>query len=417
MAEKNTCPNCGFENTSNAQFCRKCGQGLAQPLETKTQETVFCPHCGQRIYKEAGFCGYCGHVLEQQISGDEKKRGPVILIFLLVIGALLVLIAAGFLRSGMMEFFPGLPFFDQSDEISLENSTDDLPSTPAVGTIEAIAAITPSERPSPTTMVTITPLPTVHSTETPFPTVVDLSATSTVVHTATATPKPISTLLREITINASLPRTETGLRVQAGQVIIVEYISGTWQAGPSPAWAFVGPEGDGQVLTKQTFPVVGYPIMTLIGGIDINPPFAIGNRLEFIGSEDGNLWLGPNDDNVDDNSGQLLVQVSINDVVDTNTESVVCPGAFQTRLAIGMSARTANYQLNVREGPGESYRVLNRLMPGRLVEVLQGPVCKDEQLWYLIRSEEFTNRSGEKVQVEGWAVEESGYTWLLEPTN
>jgi hypothetical protein len=157
--------------------------------------------------------------------------------------------------------------------------------------------------------------------------------------------------------------------------------------------------------------------MTLIGGIDINPPFAIGNRLEFIGSEDGNLWLGPNDDNVDDNSGQLLVQVSINDVVDTNTESVVCPGAFQTRLAIGMSARTANYQLNVREGPGESYRVLNRLMPGRLVEVLQGPVCKDEQLWYLIRSEEFTNRSGEKVQVEGWAVEESGYTWLLEPTN
>lgn len=96
---------------------------------------------------------------------------------------------------------------------------------------------------------------------------------------------------------------------------------------------------------------------------------------------------------------------------------VVCPGAFPTRLSIGQTAVTVNFQLNVREGPGTRYGIVNRLQPNRRVEILQGPECEGEQLWYYIRTEEFTNRSGETVRVEGWAVEESGSTWFLEPVD
>ena len=71
----------------------------------------------------------------------------------------------------------------------------------------------------------------------------------------------------------------------------------------------------------------------------------------------------------------------------------------------------------MRTGPGTGYSLVNRLLPGRRVEILQGPVCEDHQLWYYVRSEEFTNSAGEILRIEGWTVEESGDTWLLEPLN
>jgi hypothetical protein len=50
----------------------------------------------------------------------------------------------------------------------------------------------------------------------------------------------------------------------------------------------------------------------LIGRIGNGPPFAIGNQsLPLPMSGDGPLWLGINDDNVADNSGQLIVRVMV----------------------------------------------------------------------------------------------------------
>lgn len=121
------------------------------------------------------------------------------------------------------------------------------------------------------------------------------------------TPKPLSTSSKEVYIDAAVSRTETGLRVQPGQRIVIEQLSGSWQAGPSPTWPQVGADGDKQVQFYTTFPVPDHPIMTLIGGTSPNEVIAIGSRLEFVSSEDGYLWLGPNDDNVTDNTGQLLV--------------------------------------------------------------------------------------------------------------
>ncbi len=97
--------------------------------------------------------------------------------------------------------------------------------------------------------------------------------------------------------------------------------------------------------------------------------------------------------------------------------TVVCVGASPTRLSVGDKARVVNYQINVRSGPGTNFGVENTLLPGRLVDIIGGPECDDGQLWYEIRSEPFTNSAGERIQVQGWSVEESGSTYFLEPAN
>ncbi len=96
--------------------------------------------------------------------------------------------------------------------------------------------------------------------------------------------------------------------------------------------------------------------------------------------------------------------------------AIVCPGAFPTHLVVGGRARVINYQLNVRSGPSTRYDIVRRLDPGRTVDVLDGPVCDDGQLWYYIVSEEIVPRDGSpSYRAEGWLVEESGDTYYLEP--
>lgn len=98
--------------------------------------------------------------------------------------------------------------------------------------------------------------------------------------------------------------------------------------------------------------------------------------------------------------------------------SINCPGAFPTRLSIGGKARVITYQINVRSGPSAGYSRVNRLLPGRIVTVLDGPECDDGQLWYHIISDPFVARdTGQTITVEGWAAEESGSQYFLEPVD
>jgi uncharacterized protein YraI len=82
---------------------------------------------------------------------------------------------------------------------------------------------------------------------------------------------------------------------------------------------------------------------------------------------------------------------------------------------VGGKASVVNYQINVRSGPGTNFGVENTLLPGREVDIIGGPECNDGQLWYQLRSEPFTNSAGDRIQVEGWSVEESDSIYYLEP--
>ena len=121
--------------------------------------------------------------------------------------------------------------------------------------------------------------------------------------TPTPTPTKVPVTIIDFTVNGTTPRNETGLRVETGQQITVEYVSGGWRAGPPPTWPIVGPNGDPQVASKITFPVANAPVVSLIAGVGNTSPFFIGQQSQFNSPASGILWLGANDDDFSDNEG------------------------------------------------------------------------------------------------------------------
>lgn len=118
-------------------------------------------------------------------------------------------------------------------------------------------------------------------------------------------------IVRVLVVSGTKLHTDTGLIVQPGQRISIEYVSGSWRAGPLTTWPLVGPEGDPQVASKSIFPVAASPIMALVVGVGQERPLPVGLHVEFTSTTGGVLWLGPNDDNVTDNVGSLTVKISV----------------------------------------------------------------------------------------------------------
>jgi len=56
--ESKICPNCGYKNRPDANFCASCG--------TKLQKKIInnCPYCGFKIDREVNFCPNCGASLD-----------------------------------------------------------------------------------------------------------------------------------------------------------------------------------------------------------------------------------------------------------------------------------------------------------------------------------------------------------------
>lgn len=90
------------------------------------------------------------------------------------------------------------------------------------------------------------------------------------------------------------------------------------------------------------------------------------------------------------------------------TPVVGCPGAPETRLRVGGTARvTGGITLNLRNGPSLSANRISRMPPNTVVSVLSGPLCANGMSWYEVNY----------VGTVGWAAEgaSSGY-WLLPAT-
>ncbi len=126
----------------------------------------------------------------------------------------------------------------------------------------------------------------------------------------TATPQPLADIY-EMTVQADEQRNQTGIHIETGDMVSIQFLEGRWRAGPLPTWPFYGPSGDPQVESKETFPVQDKPIMGLVGGIGTQQPFWVGSTLQFKSSTSGELWLGANDDDFSDNNGYLIVTITI----------------------------------------------------------------------------------------------------------
>lgn len=111
---------------------------------------------------------------------------------------------------------------------------------------------------------------------------------------------------REIRVSARAGWIDTGISVREGQRIYVE-ASGRVRWGPGRQ---DGPEGEGDSPRNPNRPIPNRPGAALIGRVGADAPFFIGADQDAIrvrGS--GNLFLGINDDVLDDNAGEFRVTV------------------------------------------------------------------------------------------------------------
>lgn len=125
-----------------------------------------------------------------------------------------------------------------------------------------------------------------------------------------------------------------------------------------------------------------------------------------------------------DEQPPTLTPATIPPTVTPTIDPILCEGALQTRLTVGEPARViiTTGTLNLRSEPRideESDNRVCQLRNGRVVDVIDGPSCDGEgQRWYLIRSRDAvrcTLDTDELTIAEGWAVEESGDIYFLEP--
>ena len=111
---------------------------------------------------------------------------------------------------------------------------------------------------------------------------------------------------REVNVQARTQWTDTGVNVRNGQMVFFE-ASGRVRWGRDRQ---DGPEGENNSPRNPSRPIPGRPAAALIGRVGDDAPFFIGSDAEGVrvrGS--GNLFLGINDETLDDNSGFFRVTV------------------------------------------------------------------------------------------------------------
>lgn len=323
MAESIRCSRCHYANTPGAAFCGNCGATLPAippPPETTTEE---CAFCGSRNPVGATFCGECGRALAASptepaapavyppaippaAAGRDGRWWPLLL--LLAAGLVFLLAAGAFFVLPRLQPDSGATTVSSGgDTGGGENAGDDENS----GGGEIDPAEGGSDRGT-----EVGEIPVVKETATatapPSPTAT-VTATPTVSPSPTMSPSP-TPAAGEFIIDATAPRTFTGIQVAAGQTVTVEFLSGEWRAGPAPTWPMVGPNGDAQVPSKPAFPSPLSPVMTLIAGVGAGRAVPVGTGATFTSDVAGELWLGPNDDDPTDNAGEMRVRVRLGEV-------------------------------------------------------------------------------------------------------
>jgi hypothetical protein len=137
--------------------------------------------------------------------------------------------------------------------------------------------------------------------------VILMGCTAKPVQTPTATPV---TAVFEIFANAVWQ--DTGLQVNAGDLVAIQYSSGSWTT-----WSGTHPlvDGGGNVglgdPKNPNHPVPGAFPGVLIAKIGEGIPREIGNRKEFRSCDSGYLFLQMNDDILSDNKGSIVVGISV----------------------------------------------------------------------------------------------------------
>lgn len=111
-----------------------------------------------------------------------------------------------------------------------------------------------------------------------------------------------------IVVSGRQPWTSTGIMVRRGETVRLN-TTGEVRVGPGPDDA-ANPAGVQGGRTAAGTPIPSSIVGALIGRIGNGEPFGIGNQASFPAPASGLLFLGINDNNFDDNSGEFRVEIS-----------------------------------------------------------------------------------------------------------
>ena len=111
-----------------------------------------------------------------------------------------------------------------------------------------------------------------------------------------------------IEVQAAKGWQSTGLHVSAGDRLTITYISGYWSPWPMDEFDAIGSGGDPRCRCNA---IDGVSHAALIGRIGEADPFLVGEEFRHVVGESGVLFLGINDVDLHDNSGELRVLVEI----------------------------------------------------------------------------------------------------------
>ena len=114
---------------------------------------------------------------------------------------------------------------------------------------------------------------------------------------------------RTITVSANQLWTPTGIRVNQGDPLRLQ-ATGQISLRPNDAKDVAIPPGSLIGRYAPNSPLPRALAGALIGRIDSGQPFGIGNQTSIVAPASGMLYLGVNDDVVNDNSGQFTVTIS-----------------------------------------------------------------------------------------------------------
>lgn len=115
-----------------------------------------------------------------------------------------------------------------------------------------------------------------------------------------------------VSVQAAQPWTDTGVYVSTGSWVQLLASGTIYIAGSDPGKTPNG--GGGSSCTSGNFVTSNAACWSLIGRFGNNAPFAVGTFGNVVAPNDGELYLGVNDDYFGDNSGQwtAIIQVAAN---------------------------------------------------------------------------------------------------------
>jgi hypothetical protein len=110
-----------------------------------------------------------------------------------------------------------------------------------------------------------------------------------------------------VEVDAEKDWQDTGVTLQAYDKFEVKLISGTWSI--NPPWGYVGPAGH-SFAPHPLNPIPDAQPGELIGKIG-KSLLRMGRQGLFLTLDEGRLYLRMNDDNLADNDGVLVIQITV----------------------------------------------------------------------------------------------------------